>query len=241
MAKYKSAAAVPLVLDATGLTTTIPLLIKNAKPLSGVEVQVTGTTPSGFVVDTSAAAFGAGFGYAVAANDWFTGSAAGDAVVVAATGKRVSFGVNGGAEALVVIDFSARRLKVGNIAASAVTFDIRDSADGSMRWGTASVIGTLNLTSSIVILGAQSNHHAAFHANGVERLRLRTDGDVVIGAGDTAATVLLTSATGGFLRPSTCAGTPTGAAVDGSMVLDTTALKIWVRFGGAWKATAALT
>lgn len=241
MAKYKSAAAVPLVLDATGQPTVVPLLIKNGKSGSGVEVQVTGTAPSGFVVDTSAPAFGAGFGYAVSANDWFTGAAAGDAVVAVAAGKRVSFGVNGGAEALVVIDFAARRLKVGNVAASGVTFDIRDSADGSMRWGGSATNGQLNSTSTTIIIGAVTNHHLVLTSNNVERMRLRTDGDVVIGAGDTVATVLATGATAGFLRPSTCAGTPTGAAVDGSMVLDTTALKIWVRFGGAWKATAALT
>jgi len=42
------------------------------------------------------------------------------------------------------------------------------------------------------------------------------------------------------------AGTPTdadvpGGASDGDVIVDTTASKIWVRIGGTWKATAALT
>lgn len=43
----------------------------------------------------------------------------------------------------------------------------------------------------------------------------------------------------------TKAGTPTdadvpGGATDGDTIIDTTASKIWVRIGGTWKATAAL-
>jgi hypothetical protein len=42
------------------------------------------------------------------------------------------------------------------------------------------------------------------------------------------------------------AGTPTdadiaGGAADGDMIIDTTASKIWVRIGGTWKQTVALT
>jgi hypothetical protein len=48
------------------------------------------------------------------------------------------------------------------------------------------------------------------------------------------------------LNVQTKAGTPTDAdivagAADGDVVIDTTASKIWVRIGGTWKATAALT
>jgi hypothetical protein len=44
----------------------------------------------------------------------------------------------------------------------------------------------------------------------------------------------------------TKAGTPTdadivGGAADGDTVIDTATSKIWVRIGGTWKATAALT
>ena len=44
----------------------------------------------------------------------------------------------------------------------------------------------------------------------------------------------------------TKAGTPTdadivGGAADGDVIIDTTASKIWVRIGGTWKQTAALT
>jgi len=48
------------------------------------------------------------------------------------------------------------------------------------------------------------------------------------------------------LKLQTKAGTPVdgdivGGAIDGDIVFDTTALKIWVRSGGVWKQTAALT
>ena len=44
----------------------------------------------------------------------------------------------------------------------------------------------------------------------------------------------------------TKAGTPTdadvvGGASDGDIIIDTTASKIWVRIGGVWKSTVALT
>jgi len=48
------------------------------------------------------------------------------------------------------------------------------------------------------------------------------------------------------LNVQTKAGTPTDAdivagAADGDVIIDVTASKIWVRIGGSWKATVALT
>lgn len=49
--------------------------------------------------------------------------------------------------------------------------------------------------------------------------------------------VLATTATAGFIYLPTCAGTPTGtpASGKGAIVYDTTANKIWVYNGTAWK------
>lgn len=74
------------------------------------------------------------------------------------------------------------------------------------------------------------------------RMGINHNGSVVIGDGTNA---LATNATDGFLHIPRCAGTPSGAATAyGSsvpMVYDSTANKIWVRSGGSWRQTAALT
>lgn len=65
----------------------------------------------------------------------------------------------------------------------------------------------------------------------------------LVGAGNTG--VVANAATSGFHYLPTVAGTPSGvpAATPAGfvpMIYDTTAHKIWVYDGGAWKATAAL-
>jgi hypothetical protein len=72
----------PAVIDGTGLTTTVPLTIKNGKNNSGIELWATGTAPTGYILADSAGTRVASFGYSVAANDWFTGAAAGDVSVL---------------------------------------------------------------------------------------------------------------------------------------------------------------
>ncbi len=70
-------------------------------------------------------------------------------------------------------------------------------------------------------------------------LTIKANGDIVPGAA-----ALATNATAGFQFLPTCAGTPSGTPTTytgrAAMVYDTTAHKIWVYDGGAWKATAAL-
>lgn len=87
----------PVVIDATGLTTTVPLLIKNAKTLSGLELQVTGTTASGYVLKDSGGTTRGALGYAVSAGEWHTNSAAGALTLTFDSAKVLSFGVFGGA------------------------------------------------------------------------------------------------------------------------------------------------
>jgi hypothetical protein len=65
-------------------------------------------------------------------------------------------------------------------------------------------------------------------------LLLKGTGDVIIGNGDTAQSSLATNATAGFLRLPGCNGAPTGAAVNGSVVVDTAAGELYIRIGGAW-------
>jgi hypothetical protein len=77
--------------DTTGLATTVPVLVKNGKALSGVEVQVTGTAATGYVLRDSAGVQQGAFGLAGAAGDWTPTAAAGDVVIAgpAAAGKGI--------------------------------------------------------------------------------------------------------------------------------------------------------
>lgn len=90
-----------VTIDGTGLASTDMLLIKNGRTASGAVVQVTGSVPSGFVLADSGGTKRGGLGYAVAANDWITGTAAGDVVVVnqsaaASTGVKIKAAGSGG-------------------------------------------------------------------------------------------------------------------------------------------------
>lgn len=62
------------------------------------------------------------------------------------------------------------------------------------------------------------------------QLTLDAAGNVVVGS------TVATDATNGFFRIPSCAGTPTGAAADGSMVRDSTNHKVYFRSGGNWIA-----
>lgn len=349
-----------LVVDTTALTTTTPALIKNAKNHSGVEVQVTGTAPTGLVVNDSSGVRQAAYGYAVSTDDWVTSAAAGDAVLTGPTSgtKRLllktlasggvqilspsstgsssfcsinvldsqigfstsnvslvldrnnalltltgqvliatAYGTNASAGTLalasttnatkgkvtiggstgLVYDEANARLGLG-VASPGVTFEISGFTAPNLKMVSNSTTGVsvvdLNNNNNTARLNLYTNGSAVagsiystvtaasvtavealkgellvatnaakdliFGTNNLERGRIKSAGDVVIGNGNTAATVLVTTATDGFLRLPGCAGPPTGAAVDGAIVLDTTNLKIYARFGGAWKATAAL-
>lgn len=80
-----------------------------------------------------------------------------------------------------------------------------------------------------------SGEHSFQTAAG-ENLRIKANGDVVIGDGDTAASVIATTSAVEHFRLPTCAGVPTGAAVDGALILDNTNGKVYARTAGAWVA-----
>ncbi len=78
-------------IDTTGLTTTVPFKVLNGMTLSGIEVQVTGTAATGYVLRDSAGALQAVFGLAAGAADWIAGTAAGDSVLIAPTAAGKQF------------------------------------------------------------------------------------------------------------------------------------------------------
>jgi hypothetical protein len=94
----------PVLIDGTGLTTTVPLVIKNAKSESGVELWYTGTTATGYDLMNASGALKGGVAIAAAANDWITGSAADDIVVHTGTSKKILLGLKGAAAPTVSID-----------------------------------------------------------------------------------------------------------------------------------------
>jgi hypothetical protein len=87
-----------------------------------------------------------------------------------------------------------------------------------------------------------------------KRFRCKTNGDVSIpkyvdnetdpadallvdvNANVSVGTTVATDATNGFFRVPSCAGAPTGAAADGSLVRDSTNHKLYLRSGGNWIA-----
>lgn len=77
---------------------------------------------------------------------------------------------------------------------------------------------------------------------GMLKLTPAASGNVDLGA---AAGALLTTATSGFPTMPTCAGAATGAATvtagQAAFIYDSTNNKIYVRSGGTWRSTAALT
>lgn len=223
-------------IDLSADAANVPLTIKNDKSESGVELWYTGTVPTGFNLKNASGTLKGGIAIATATNDWITGSAADDIIIHAGATKKIRLGAKAGAAATVSIDCAA--LATFSMDNGGITNNTSGGINGGMSVLSSGVlkayIGVWS-PSNVLFIGTQgTGGRVSLQMNGVEKLSLAASGDVVVGAGDTAATVLATNATAGFLRLSTCAGTPTGAAVNGAMVLDTTASKLWLRIGGAW-------
>lgn len=239
----------PATIDGTGLTTSVPLLIKNAKNLSGLELQQTGTAATGFILRDAAGLQRGAFGLNNAAGDWSASSAAGEAVLVgpSTAGKRLVLQGAGGAAGGVLI-----------LSASGTAFLTVDGTVGAqMAFGSNTL--TINGTNATFVPPV-----AIVNSNSLATIALQVAGDPDTGMGpiggantfsavcggvevsrwDAAggmtmlATALATGATTGFPILRTMAGTPTGAVADGAFVIDTTASKLWARVGGAWKAVA---
>ncbi len=107
---------------------------------------------------------------------------------------------------------------------------------GNFLWGNGSTIaGRLSYDANGLYVGGSTNHPIVFDPNNVERARIATDGNVVVG---TAA--VPTTATSAFLWITSCAGAPTGAPTApytnaAALVVDTTNERLYVRVGSTWK------
>ncbi len=253
----------PVTIDGTGLTTSIPITIKNAKAESGVELWYTGSgaaaVATGYGLMNASGALKGGIAIAAVANDWITGSAVDDIIIHGIVTKRLLFGVKGGAAPTAIIDLTNGKVGVGGapvtgggrlqvINSGAAEAQLFSDVLSICSYATSDVyIGARETTNDVEAalgtasgggararFGSLTNHRTEIFANNVERMSCLTTGDVVVGAGNTAQTALLTTATGGFLRLPGCPGPPTGAAVNGSIVIDTTNSKLYVRIGGAW-------
>jgi len=247
----------PVVIDGTGLSSTVPLLIKNGKPGSGVEVQVTGTARSGFVINNSSGTAITAFGLAVSANDWFTSTVAGDVVLAIPSGKSIRLGVLGGTVTNFAFNATLGRFVVSDANASTQIVSL-DSGTPQCKFietnqngrsisiqaynGSTTILGltasnimeiVASSTSGGLCIYTAGSQSLIFGSNGAERVQLDSAGNVTIG---TAA--LSTSATDGFLYIPTCAGAPSGTPTSktgrGPLIYDSTNNKLYF-YNGAWK------
>lgn len=107
----------------------------------------------------------------------------------------------------------------------------------AVKFRPATIIQSLAGTGSFRRYEAQENGDQVFRRRDTtypdETVDFTIDGsgNVIVGS-----SALATDATNGFFRIPSCAGTPTGAAADGSMVRDSTNHKVYFRSGGNWIA-----
>ncbi len=100
----------PVVIDGTGLATTVPLLIKTAKSQSGVELQGTASTVSpAYMLNNSAGVAKAGFGLVGTIGDLYTSSGVGYVALVFDPAQQLTIAPLGGGR---VIEVSATSVAV---------------------------------------------------------------------------------------------------------------------------------
>lgn len=88
----------PATIDGTGLASTVPLLIKTAKTVSGVELQGTGSTISpGYILNDSTGTAKGGLGLIGTIGDFYTSSIVGNVALTFPTGKTLTLAVHTGA------------------------------------------------------------------------------------------------------------------------------------------------
>lgn len=158
-------------------------------------------------------------------------------VATVLTSGELGLGVAPSAGQHLVVAAATAQL-VLNATSNDATLDLQKAGVGTLRLATGATDQTLS--------ARVANHNLVLAANGTgalrylsglatERFRVLSDGDFVIGDGNTAATVLATNATAGFLRITTSAGPPTGAAVPGAVHIDETNDHFYFRCAAGWK------
>jgi hypothetical protein len=185
----------PVIFDGTGLTTTVPLTIKNGKSGSGVEVQVTSTITSGYSLLNSSGTTKGGLHLIATAGDEITGSVAGDVTITGDATKKLLIGALSGSAAMVNLDFSNGLLGV-NCTPAGTRFDVADPSTsnntGRFKATSASGIATvavfasanqgLNIqaggaSSGATVFGVSTNAAALIRGNNlVNFLVVGTDG-----------------------------------------------------------------
>lgn len=152
----------PEVIDGTGLTTTVPLLIKNGKSGSGVEVQVTSTISSGYSLLNSSGTTKGGMHLVATANDEITGSAAGDITITGDATKRLLIGALAGAAAGVTIDFATSRVGIGTTTPS---IDLQVQKNANSGPGVFLSNNSAGVNANISLLLGNSNTYGATGAS----------------------------------------------------------------------------
>jgi hypothetical protein len=162
---------------------------------------------------------------------------------------------------LSITDAGAVTIRAGlTVTAGGLTVSSGTTAVQALTATTVSPSTNLNFSaaSGKILVGA-TNLLFRNAADSATRMEIQDGGGVRIGASGTgvdlnygATSLILTHATGPIVIGSTvatsatvnmplianCAGTPTGAVSDGSMILDTTNHRIYFRSGSAWKYAA---
>jgi hypothetical protein len=146
-----SAPAAPVTIDGSALSSAIPLTIKNDKANSGVELWYTGTVATGYdLMNASGTRLGA-FAVAGAANDWITGSAADDILIVCGSSKKIRLGADAGARDTITITPGTSTVFQGNGGALTITHTTGDATilqgSGQLTVGTSSSTQPLLLRS----------------------------------------------------------------------------------------------
>lgn len=148
----------PVIIDGTGLTTTVPLLVKNGKNLSGIELQVTGTAPTGYVLNDSTGTRKGALGFAVALSDWITGVPAGGLALRGETQVYIQGGTNVFLNSPTnnTTNFNAGYLLLDDVSGSLMGYTstnrITIAGAGTTLAGPLSLTGAVTLANAINII-----------------------------------------------------------------------------------------
>jgi hypothetical protein len=152
-----------LVVDGSGATSVPPLLVKNGKTISGVELQVVGSAGTGLLLRDSSGVHQGGLGFAVTNADFEASTAAGDIVLYSLVGRlkiatQASAGVviNTGNASVVVNNSGGTQLKYSTSNVTVGTSTVTLTAGGTTVlnltsagvFGSSSASGNLNLGST---------------------------------------------------------------------------------------------
>lgn len=176
----------PVVIDGTGLASTVPLLIKNGKTLSGLELQVTGSAATGVVFEDSSGVRQGAIGLAVSAGDWVANAAAGDVVV---TGP-----ASAGTKRLLLKNLSSGGIQLLSPASTGTGnsgwLRLDDTSGAELGYGTSKLL--FNGTN-----GTFAGPMAVSASTSVASVALQVAGDINTGIGAVGGADTLSGVAGG--------------------------------------------